>query len=71
MKLYYYTYETTVFRPFFDTEYDLEDGYLIEGPLGIIQVFESYEANVFEDIKDFKKHIQFRQPRNFGIVELK
>lgn len=71
MKLYYYEYETTVFRPFFDTEYDLKQGYLVESPLGVIQYFGESDTNEFGSIDEFTSYVDRFLPRNLQIVELK
>lgn len=72
MKLYYYTYETTVFRSFFDTEYDLYEGFLINTPLGLIRIEDGIvHEDLYSDLESLVKVINQFQPRNFDIVELK
>lgn len=71
MKLYYYTYETTVLRPFFDTEYDLYEGFLIDSPLGLVRLDDEEESYMYGSIDEFKTRVSKYFPRNFDIVELK
>lgn len=72
MKLYYYEYETSVFLPFKDSGYELEQGFLIESPFGVIQYFDRDELNEFDDLEAFKLHIKQFYPKDgvINIVEL-
>lgn len=72
MKLYYYEYETTVFRDFWDTEYDLYMGFIVDSPIGLIRMEdEIVHEDIYPDLESVIRVINQYQPRNFHIVELK
>ena len=70
MKLYYFEYEPTVRTWFWDTEYHLYHGFLLETPLGVLEYFDEDEINNWNNTEEFKAHINRFIPRNFHIVEL-
>ena len=71
MILYYYHFETTVNKPFWDTSYDFHEGFLMELPLGLVQFHCHDECNQWDSMEDFKKSIEGYYPRDFQIIKLR
>lgn len=72
MKLYYYEYETSVFSAWDEPKYYLYSGFLIDTPLGVIELSdEEYTNPLHETMEDFSKEVKKLFPRNFSMVELK
>lgn len=78
MELYYYEYNTQFYYPFKDCPWALVTGFLVETPVGILDIREEdlwsgYEltSNKFENIEEFKNWVNKRHNSETAIVILK